>query len=316
MTEYIYFYETPDSRIKIGWTSNHDKRNLTHITNGHKLLACLPGNEEDEKALLLYFDKYLVNGREWFSASAEILEYICSLLEQGCAAPNYESASWLPRMPFEVWKPDGTLINKRPIDAAGQMNLLDRLPVAERIQLASRTAILQSMSDNWFTPREWAIKAQKVMGAIDLDPASCAEANSKFIGASTFYSIEMNGLDRRLPWKGRIWLNPPYGRGENSAGKFTERLVQEIKAGNVTEAITCLNLNSMSNQWFVETCGRFASAQSIARGRINFVPPRTVKGAGDSPTKGTVFSYFGEKIDQFAAHFGAPGGDVYIRHQS
>ena len=47
----------------------------------------------------------------------------------------------------------------------------------------------------------------KVMGGIDLDPASDREAQ-KVVKAETFYSENMDGI--RLRWEGRVWLNPPW----------------------------------------------------------------------------------------------------------
>jgi hypothetical protein len=37
-----------------------------------------------------------------------------------------------------------------------------------------------SRTDMWFTPLEILVMVQKVLGTIDLDPASCAEAREKF----------------------------------------------------------------------------------------------------------------------------------------
>jgi len=50
----------------------------------------------------------------------------------------------------------------------------------------------------------------KVMGSIDLDPAS-NEGAQKNVMASTFYTEKENGLN--YEWHGNIWLNPPYGIG-------------------------------------------------------------------------------------------------------
>src|SRR5205809_33616 len=46
------------------------------------------------------------------------------------------------------------------------------------------------------------------LGAIDLDPASHAEAN-RIVRARRFYSEKQNGL--RRPWRGRVFINPPGG---------------------------------------------------------------------------------------------------------
>jgi ParB-like chromosome segregation protein Spo0J len=59
----------------------------------------------------------------------------------------------------------------------------------------------------WYTPVEYIELAVEVMGAIDCDPASCADAN-KVVGAKVFYSQDDDGLKQE--WHGRVWLNPPY----------------------------------------------------------------------------------------------------------
>jgi DNA N-6-adenine-methyltransferase Dam len=56
----------------------------------------------------------------------------------------------------------------------------------------------------WLTPPE--IKAP--LGEFDLDP--CSPVVRPWPTAKTHYTKEDNGLV--LPWFGRVWLNPPYGR--------------------------------------------------------------------------------------------------------
>jgi hypothetical protein len=93
---------------------------------------------------------------------------------------------------------------------------------------STRALLSQSDQNDWRTPRKYLEAARATMGAIDLDPASSAEANET-VEAHKFYTKEENGL--LLPWKGRVWLNPPYG-GE--ARLFIERLLKEYQVGNVT----------------------------------------------------------------------------------
>ena len=57
----------------------------------------------------------------------------------------------------------------------------------------------------WLTPPH-IIKA---LGAFDLDP--CASLDRPWDTANHHYTIEDDGLTQ--PWFGRIWLNPPYGKG-------------------------------------------------------------------------------------------------------
>ena len=57
----------------------------------------------------------------------------------------------------------------------------------------------------WLTPPELVIK----LGEFDLDP--CSPINAPFLHAKKNYTISDDGLSK--DWFGRVYLNPPYGRG-------------------------------------------------------------------------------------------------------
>lgn len=59
-------------------------------------------------------------------------------------------------------------------------------------------------TDEWLTPPE-IIKA---LGPFDLDP--CSPVSRPWDTAEKHYTKKDNGLI--LPWEGRVWLNPPYGK--------------------------------------------------------------------------------------------------------
>ena len=65
-----------------------------------------------------------------------------------------------------------------------------------------------SESREHYTPPSIIRRARSVMGGIDLDPASSAEAN-EVVRARRYYTIEANGYEQR--WSGRVLLNPPGG---------------------------------------------------------------------------------------------------------
>ena len=72
----------------------------------------------------------------------------------------------------------------------------------------------EKTTDVWLTPPELVAK----LGHFDLDP--CSPNNLPWKLADKFYSLENGENGLTLPWKGRIWLNPPY----SCWGKFLEKL--------------------------------------------------------------------------------------------
>lgn len=100
-----------------------------------------------------------------------------------------------------------------------------------------------SGNNEWYTPPKYLKIARKIMGSIDLDPASNEFAN-KNVKAKTFYTKEDNGLVKE--WFGNVWLNPPYS--QPLIQQFSEKLVEEIKTGNVNKACVLVN-NATETRW-------------------------------------------------------------------
>ena len=95
-------------------------------------------------------------------------------------------------------------------------------------QMFAETAVPQSGVE-WWTPTTVLDAVRASMGGIDLDPASCAEANEA-VGATQFYSIADDGL--ASPWAGRLWLNPPF----SGCSRWAAKLLDEIAMGNIEAA--------------------------------------------------------------------------------
>jgi hypothetical protein len=94
-----------------------------------------------------------------------------------------------------------------------------------------------SKSVEFFTPLDIVEAARKVMGRIDLDPATTKQANEDRIKAKRFYTKETNGLEH--DWSGNVFLNPPGGlhEGHSSAKVWWEKLADEYNNDNVKQAI-------------------------------------------------------------------------------
>lgn len=163
----------------------------------------------------------------------------------------------------------------------------------------TRDLLSQSDQNDWRTPRKYLDAAHAVMDGIDLDPASGPEANET-VRAAIFYTEQDDGLKK--PWKGRVWLNPPYG-GE--ARLFVERLLREFQVGNVTAAMTLVNSHPTETKWFQ---GLFDHTICFVRGRIDFGGPS--RAVSSTSTHGSAIVYMGTDVDKFAKVFSEFGSIV------
>jgi ParB family chromosome partitioning protein len=161
----------------------------------------------------------------------------------------------------------------------------------------ARRALTSSASNEWYTPRHIADTARAVLGGIDLDPASCAEAN-EVIQASAFYTRADDGLAQF--WQGRIWLNPPYGRQQ---GRWAARLIAEYEAGRISAAILLVKA-ATSERWFAPL---WCYPICFPTGRLSF---RTDAGESHGNTHGSALVYFGPDPRLFATVFGKLGAVV------
>jgi hypothetical protein len=149
----------------------------------------------------------------------------------------------------------------------------------------------------WYTPAEYVEAARKVMGGIDLDPASCAEAD-QVIRADRFYSRDDDGLAHA--WAGRVWMNPPFA--QPAVTDFCTKLVEHYTAGDVTAACLLVN-NATETRWF-QTIAQHASALCFPAGRVSFWYPNE---KGSAPLQGQTVVYFGTAPSVFCDVFGPFG---------
>lgn len=165
---------------------------------------------------------------------------------------------------------------------------------------------MSAKNNEWYTPARYIEAARKVMGGINLDPASCGLAN-KTVKAEKIYTKEDNGLSQ--VWKAdSVWLNPPYGKVNPVPGStrsyqklFVEKLLREYAVGNVKQAILLLLGNAcfahyFSPLWDFPLC--------FHDGFISFFKP---DGTTDDFGFGTIFVYLGPNTEAFTTHFSCFG---------
>ena len=165
------------------------------------------------------------------------------------------------------------------------------------------------MSNEWYTRAKYIDAARAVMGSIDLDPASCAEAN-QIVRATRYHTSEENGLLH--DWQGNVWLNPPYTaldageksgrmRGGSSTAKslirqFLFKLLHEYEIGHVAQAITLVTSDTDAS-WF-QPLWQFPIC--FATHRVTFLRPGAEARA---QFFGTCFVYLGPNESAFIEHF-------------
>jgi DNA N-6-adenine-methyltransferase (Dam) len=176
---------------------------------------------------------------------------------------------------------------QRQFDEADEVMSRKELVTRPRGKLISQSG----GTEHWYTPLPHIEAARDVLGGIDLDPASSELAN-RTVRAGMFYSEQDDGLSHA--WKGRVWLNPPYGE---PAGRFIACLSAHIDGGMVSAAIVLVSLHAMSTTWFQPLYGGILC---VTRGRLAFTD---IDGNPGSPTFGSVFAYLGPDPHRFAERF-------------
>ena len=127
----------------------------------------------------------------------------------------------------------------------------------------------------WLTPPELV----KSLGDFDLDP--CSPINAPFLHAKTNFTTLDNGLAKK--WFGRVYLNPPYGRG-------MELWLEKLKFhGNGIALIFART----ETKCFFEHIWNDADAILFVKGRIKFYHVSGIQGG--TPGAPSVFIAYGKE---------------------
>lgn len=288
---YIYFYGTEDgAEVKVGKTKQSPTtRRLQHQNHsGHhvpmRTLAVVLGQNADEKALKAYFKPYRSRERsnEWFAAGDLMRGYLRWLRDHPFVARDEIDLDRLQAVDGSEWLPNGKRI-KQPKQL--------RIDDAGAGQNAWADLEMDHVSEgDFYTPSVLIEAARQALGEIDLDPASCTEAN-EIVRAERFYSFHENGLVQ--DWRGRVWLNPPYGNW----GDWAPKTLDEWESGRI-EAMCLLCTTRVITAQSFHVLVSAADAVFVARGRHRFWGPKAKE-----PDEGHVIFYFGADVAGFEAAF-------------
>lgn len=129
-------------------------------------------------------------------------------------------------------------------------------------------SLFRSTTDEWATPEALFDELDKEF-AFDLDPCSSRD-NHK---CAVYFTRRENGLAQ--PWlhpgahrrRGRVFMNPPYGR---TIGRWVKKAYDEVICGNA-ELVVCLLPARTDTKWFHDYCLK-AGPDNIRfiRGRLKF----------------------------------------------
>jgi phage N-6-adenine-methyltransferase len=151
-----------------------------------------------------------------------------------------------------------------------------------------------SGENEWYTPVRYLDAARKVLGGIDLDPAS-SDLAQRNVGAKRYFTQKHDGL--KQDWSGTVWLNPPYA--QPLIGQFLTKLVDAYDRGRVTSAIALTN-NATETAWG-NAILQAATSVCFVKGRIKFLNRDGIE--EHTPLQGQMFCYLGDDRAAFERAF-------------
>jgi len=136
-------------------------------------------------------------------------------------------------------------------------------------------APVEGRTDEWWTPPE----VFEALGLrFDLDPCAPPDGDAPWLPVDARIARPYDGLS--LPWLGRIWLNPPYGK---EAGKWVERLAEHGHG-------IALVFSRTDVRWWHNAVPK-ATAVCFIRGRLTFIAGAGQSAPGNSGGPSALIAY-------------------------
>lgn len=146
-----------------------------------------------------------------------------------------------------------------------------------------------SESAEWFTADLILEPAKRVLGPIDLDPASCEAANAR-VGARVIHTKETNGLEHSWNFANTILLNPPGDKRGALPKAFWNKLVETSVTSSHLKGAIYVGF-SLEQLRYLEHIGKASVA--IIRQRVKYMRPDG--SIGESPAHGSFVAFLGDE---------------------
>ncbi len=130
-------------------------------------------------------------------------------------------------------------------------------------------------SQSWITPRS----ILDSLGPFDLDPCACVL--QPWATARVMISPPDDGL--AVKWRGRVWLNPPYGASESP--RWMRRMAEH---GCGTALVAS---RTEVESWFVPFVWEAATAILFVYGRLYYHRPTGERGPGNAGHGSVLVAY-------------------------
>lgn len=129
-------------------------------------------------------------------------------------------------------------------------------------------------TDEWLTPPE----IKEPLGYFELDP--CTPINRPWDTARFHYS-KKHGDGLLLPWFGRVWCNPPYGK---HTCDWLEKCANH-------KNVTALVFARMETNMFLNWVWPYASALLFIKGRLHFYDVNGIRSKHNSGAPSVLVAY-------------------------
>jgi len=118
--------------------------------------------------------------------------------------------------------------------------------------------LFSSKSDLWSTPQDFFAEMERRFGPFDLDVCATT-SNAK---CPRFFSPKEDGL--KQPWRGRCWMNPPFGR---PLIQWVRKAWESSLEGAM---VVCLLPVRTDTKWWHDYVKPHAATIEFVRGRLRF----------------------------------------------